>query len=80
MAFRIKDLLITVLPPGEGAPIADVVCGDTVIWDGGGGGCDNQYSCYGAISRILWFFRKLDDDTCGILKERRDPSDKTLPM
>jgi hypothetical protein len=26
----------------------------------------------------IWFFRKLDDDTCGILKDRIDPSDKTL--
>jgi hypothetical protein len=25
-----------------------------------------------------WIFRRLDDDRCGILKDRRDSSDKTL--
>jgi hypothetical protein len=31
-----------------------------------------------AILPLFWFFRILDDDTCGILKDRKDPSDKTL--
>ena len=33
---------------------------------------------YELEGRMAWFFRSLDDDTCGRLKERTDPSDKTF--
>ena len=55
MAFRIKDLMIAVLPPGAPSPAPDLFCLDTMIWGdggggGGGGGCGNQFTCYGCTN------------------------------
>jgi hypothetical protein len=40
--------------------------------------CSQKRRLHAVILWIFWFFRILAADTGGILKERTDPSDKTL--
>jgi len=59
MAFRVKNLMITLLPTEAGG-IVERICHDVTIpvWEtdggpgggGGGGGCGNAYSCIGCTN------------------------------